>query len=113
MADKQKINQVLYNLINNAINYTGKDKTITIKVKKEKDSYLVEIIDTGKGIKKEEIDLIWDKYYKNDKNHQRNVVGTGLGLSIVKTILENHHFKYGVKSEKNKGTAFYFYVKKK
>ena len=112
-ADQKKLNQVIYNLINNAINYTGADKTVTIRVKKEKDSYLVEIIDTGKGIKKEEIDLIWDKYYKNDKNHQRNVVGTGLGLSIVKTILENHHFKYGVKSEKNKGTTFYFYVKKK
>ncbi len=113
LADQKKLNQVIYNLVNNAINYTGKDKTVTIKVKKEKDSYLVEIIDTGKGIKKEEIDLIWDKYYKNDKNHQRNVVGTGLGLSIVKTILENHHFKYGVRSEKNKGTTFYFYVKKK
>ena len=112
-ADQKKLNQVIYNLINNAINYTGADKTVTIRVKKEKDSYLVEIIDTGKGIKKEEIDLIWDKYYKNDKNHQRNVVGTGLGLSIVKTILENHHFKYGVKSEKNNGTTFYFYVKKK
>ena len=112
-ADQKKLNQVIYNLINNAINYTGSDKTVTVRVKKEKDSYLVEIIDTGKGIKKEEIDLIWDKYYKNDKNHQRNVVGTGLGLSIVKTILENHHFKYGVKSEKNKGTTFYFYVKKK
>ncbi len=113
LADQKKLNQVIYNLVNNAINYTGKDKTVTIKVKKEKDSYLVEIVDTGKGIKKEEIDLIWDKYYKNDKNHQRNVVGTGLGLSIVKTILENHHFKYGVRSEKNKGTTFYFYVKKK
>lgn len=112
-ADQKKLNQVIYNLINNAINYTGSDKTVTVRVKKEKDSYLVEIIDTGKGIKKEEIDLIWDKYYKNDKNHQRNVVGTGLGLSIVKTILENHHFKYGVRSEKNKGTTFYFYVKKK
>ncbi len=113
LADKQKMNQVLYNLINNAINYTGIDKTITIKVKKEKDAYLVQIIDTGKGIKAEEIDFIWNKYYKNEKNHQRNVVGTGLGLSIVKTILENHGFKYGVKSVKNKGTTFYFYVKKK
>ncbi len=113
LADQKKMNQVIYNLINNAINYTGNDKTVTIKVKKEKDSYLVQIIDTGKGIKKEDIAFIWDKYYKNDKNHQRNVVGTGLGLSIVKTILENHEFKYGVKSKKNKGTTFYFYVKTK
>jgi len=112
-ADKAKLNQVIYNLINNAINYTGKDKTVTIEVKKEKNSYLVEIKDTGKGINKEEIDFIWNKYYKNDKNHRRNIVGTGLGLSIVKTILEKHKFKYGVKSIKNKGTTFYFYVKKK
>ena len=80
--------------------------------RKEKDSYLVEIKDTGKGINKEEIDFIWNKYYKNDKNHQRNVIGTGLGLSIVKTILEKHNFKYGVKKIKQKGTTFYFYVKK-
>ena len=113
MADQKKINQVIYNLVNNAINYTGKDKTVTIRLSKEKDAYLVEIIDTGKGIKEEEIPFIWDKYYKNEKNHQRNVVGTGLGLSIVKTILENHHFAYGVKSSKDKGTTFYFYVKKK
>jgi len=113
VADKAKLNQVIYNLVNNAINYTGEDKTVTLSVKKEKDSFLVEIKDTGKGINKEEIDFIWNKYYKNDKNHQRNVVGTGLGLSIVKTILEKHQFKYGVKSIKNKGTTFYFYVKKK
>lgn len=113
IADKQKITQVIYNLINNAINYTGKDKTVTILVKKEKDSYLVEIKDSGKGIKKEEIDFIWNKYYKNEKNHKRNVVGTGLGLSIVKTILEKHNFEYGVKSIKDKGTTFYFYIKKK
>lgn len=113
IADQKKLNQVIYNLINNAINYTGEDKTVTIHVKKEKDSYLVEIMDTGKGIKKEDIAFIWDKYYKNDKNHRRNVVGTGLGLSIVKSILEAHHFKYGVKSIVNKGTTFYFYVRKK
>jgi len=111
-GDKNKINQVIYNLINNAINYTGKDKLVTIKVKEEKNKYLIEIIDTGKGIKEEELTLIWDKYYKNEKNHKRNVVGTGIGLSIVKTILEKHHFEYGVKSVKNKGTTFYFKAKK-
>ncbi len=111
-ADKQKINQVIYNLINNAINYTGKDKKVTIEVKEEKDSYLIQIKDTGKGIKESEIPYIWNKYYKNEKNHQRNVVGTGLGLAIVKTILEAHHFEYGVTSKKGKGTIFYFRVKK-
>lgn len=107
-ADKNKINQVIYNLINNAINYTGEDKNVTIRVIDEKNKYLIEISDTGKGIKESDIDFIWDKYYKNEKNHQRNVVGTGIGLSIVKTILEHHNFEYGVKSEKKKGTTFYF-----
>ena len=111
-ADKNKLNQVIYNLINNAINYTGKDKLVTIRIIEEKSKYLVEIVDTGKGIKPEEIKLIWNKYYKNEKNHKRNVVGTGIGLSIVKTILEHHHFEYGVRSKKNVGTTFYFKINK-
>ena len=109
-ADKNKINQVIYNLLNNAINYTGEDKLVKVNVIKEENSYLVEIIDTGKGIKKEEIPYIWDKYYKNDKNHKRNVVSTGLGLSIVKEILNKHNFEYGVKSKKNCGSTFYFKI---
>ena len=109
-ADKDKINQVIYNLLNNAINYTGKDKTVYINIKKEDKDYLVEIKDTGKGIKKEEINYIWDKYYKNEKNHQRNIVGTGLGLSIVKEILSKHNFEYGVKSKINEGSTFYFKI---
>lgn len=110
-ADKKKINQVIYNLINNAINYTGEDKTVTVRVTKHKKYYLVEIIDTGKGIKESEIPYIWNKYYKNDKNHQRNVVSTGLGLSIVKEILELHGYEYGVKSVLKKGSTFYFKIK--
>lgn len=111
-ADKKQITEVLFNLINNAINYTGKDLIVKVNVKENKNNYLVEIIDSGKGLTKEEQKLIWNKYYKNEKNHQRNKIGTGLGLSIVQTILNNHHFKYGVKSEINKGSNFYFYIKK-
>ena len=109
-ADKDKINQVIYNLLNNAINYTGKDKVVKIKITKEEKDYLVEVIDTGKGIKKEELPYIWDKYYKNEKNHQRNIVSTGLGLSIVKEILSKHNFEYGVNTQINKGSTFYFKI---
>ena len=109
-ADKNKLNQVIYNLINNAINHTGKDKTVKINLVKKDKKYLLEVIDTGSGITKEELPLIWNKYYKSDKKHQRNVVGTGIGLSIVKSILEKHHFLYGVKSTINKGSNFYFYI---
>ena len=111
-ADKNKINQVLYNLINNAINYTGDDLTVKIFVKEYKKNYLVEVIDSGKGINNQDLQNIWDKYYKKERNHKRNVVGTGLGLFIVKGILESHNFKFGVKSKLNKGTDFYFYINK-
>lgn len=110
-ADKKKIEQVIYNLISNAINYVGKDKKIIIKIE-EKQNVRVEIIDHGKGIDKKDINLIWDKYYKIDKKYKRNNIGTGLGLSIVKNILEKHNFDYGVSSIKNKGTKFYFEIKK-
>ena len=111
-ADRAKMEQVIYNLINNAINYTGKDNKVTIKVKESKDSIRVQIIDTGKGIKEEDLDVIWDRYYKSSKKHKRNAFGTGLGLSIVKNVLEHHHFNYGVTSKINKGTTFFFDVPK-
>ncbi len=111
-ADKKRLEQVIYNLINNAVNYTGKDKKVYIKVIENKDNVRVEIKDTGKGLEKEEINEIWNKYYHNDKKHKRNAFGTGLGLSIVKTILETHKYKYGVESTKGKGTTFYFEINK-
>ncbi len=111
-ADKKRIEQVIYNLINNAVNYTGKNKKVYINVIENKNTVRVEIKDTGKGLEKEEIDKIWDKYYHNEKKHKRNAFGTGLGLSIVKTILETHGYKYGVNSIKGKGTTFYFEINK-
>lgn len=111
-ADIKRIEQVIYNLINNAINYTGDDKVININVKNSKKHVLIEVIDTGRGIDKENLRHIWDKYYKIDKKYRRVTYGTGLGLSIVKNILELHHFKYGVESKKDKGTRFYFYIDK-
>lgn len=111
-ADKKKIEQVIYNLINNAINYTGEDNLVTINIANNNKDILVEITDTGKGIKEEEIKYIWDKYYKNKKKHKRNLIGTGLGLSIVKKILEEHNYEYGVKSTVNNGSTFYFKIPK-
>ena len=70
------------------------------------------IKDTGKGIDEKDLKFIWDKYYKNEKNHQRNKMGTGLGLNICKSILIRHNFNYGVISKKGKGTTFYFEFKK-
>ena len=112
-ADKKKLEQVIYNLINNAINYTGDNNLVTININQENKKTIVEIKDTGKGIKEEDLPYIWDRYYKNKKKHKRNLVGTGLGLSIVKNILEEHNYKYGVTSKINKGTTFYFEIPNK
>lgn len=110
-ADKKRIEQVIYNLINNAINYTGEDKKVYINVKNINGGVKVEIQDTGKGIDEKDLNLIFEKYYKIDKTYQRETKGTGLGLSIVKNILVNHNFSYGVESIKNKGTTFWFIIK--
>lgn len=112
IADRKRIEQVLYNLINNAINYTGDNKKVYIKLidEKEKDKIRIEVTDTGNGIDEKDIPLIWDKYYKADKTYSRVQVGSGIGLSIVKNILELHKTEYGVKSTKKKGTTFYFEV---
>ena len=71
----------------------------------------VSIEDHGEGLDREELNLIWDKYYKVDKQYKRNKVGTGLGLSIVKNIFELHNIDYGVNSKKKEGTSFYFNMK--
>lgn len=111
-ADKKKIEQVIYNLLNNALNYTGEDKKVIIKVIENIKDYTVMVIDSGKGIDKKETDHIFDRYYRSKKNHKRYIYGTGLGLSIVKNILLLHNYDYGVTSKKNKGTTFYFKIKK-
>ena len=112
-ADKKRIEQVIYNLINNAINYTGEDNKIMISIQEIKNKIHVEITDTGKGIKEEDLPYIWDRYYKNKKKHKRNLIGTGLGLSIVKKILKQHKYGYGVKSKIDQGTTFYFEIPSK
>ena len=110
-ADKQGIERVIYNLINNAINYTGEDKKVKITFEKNHDILTINIIDTGKGIEEEDKKLVWNKYFRINKRHRRTTVGTGLGLSIVKEILEEHKFEYGIKSKLNKGSCFYFKCK--
>ena len=106
-AARGRVEQVLYNLIGNAINYTGADKCILVRLKKGKDCSRFEVIDTGKGIPQEEIDTIWDRYYRSNEAHKRLKRGTGLGLSIVKSILQKYGIRFGVKSEVGKGSCFW------
>lgn len=112
-ADKKRMQQVIYNLINNAVQYTGDDKKIFIDVSESKKWIIFSVRDTGKGIKEEEIRHIWDKYYKIDKKYKRSTVGSGIGLSIVKTICENHKFLYGVDTEVNHGSKFWVKIRRK
>lgn len=106
-ADEIKLNQVIYNLMNNAMTYCGEDRTVIVRQQKITDGVRIEIIDHGPGIPEEELPYVWERYYKTKQHHIRSTVGTGLGLSIVKNILELHQARYGAKSEVGKGTMFW------
>lgn len=106
-AVKSRVEQVLYNLIGNAVNYTGEDKKVLIRLKKLDNVSRFEVIDSGKGIAEEELDTIWERYYRSEESHKRPIKGTGLGLSIVKTILKKHNINFGVRSQIDKGSCFW------
>lgn len=110
-ADAIKINQVIYNLLVNATHYTGEDHFIEINQICHNGYVRIEVKDSGEGIREEDLPYIWDRYYKIDKVHKRAQLGSGLGLSIVKGILELHQSKYGVISNEQEGTIFYFELK--
>ena len=109
-CDIIKIQQVIYNLINNAVNYTGDDNKIFVKQINKPDAVRIEVTDTGDGIEADKIKLIFEKYYRS-QNHKREIVGTGLGLSIVKAILKKHKYNFGVFSSIGKGSTFWFEIK--
>lgn len=108
-ADPDKLDQVIYNFINNAINYTGDNKVIRIKQINSEKAVRIEVSDNGKGIAKDLLPKVFDRYYR-DAKVKRDVVGTGLGLAICKEILKCHDFPFGVRSEEGKGTTFWFEI---
>lgn len=110
-ADPLRISQVIYNLINNAVNFSGEDKTVIVRQSIVSDSVKIEVIDHGAGISEENLPYIWDRYYKVDKEHKLSKIGTGLGLSIVKNILNKYDSQYGVISKENFGSNFWFTLK--
>ena len=107
-ADEMKISQVVYNLINNAITYTGPDHRVFLRQCIDGETVRIEVTDTGEGIPEDKLKDIWKRYYKVDKEHKRAQIGTGLGLSIVKTILDLHDGAYGVRSALGQGSTFWF-----
>jgi signal transduction histidine kinase len=108
IADRGMLLQVIYNLINNAINYTGADQYVLVKQEIKDGIVRISISDTGEGIPEDQLPMIWDRYYRVDKLHKRATVGSGIGLSIVKGILELHHATYGVSSTVGHGSVFWF-----
>lgn len=111
-ADYTRILQVVYNFITNALDHSAEDTEVVITQKIVSidgvNRVRIEVADEGEGIAPEDIDKIWDRYYKVDKQHRRATAGSGLGLSIVKGILELHGAEYGVESEVGKGSIFWF-----
>lgn len=107
-ADRVRILQVIYNLVNNAINYTGDDRRVVIRQKMVDGYCRIEVSDSGPGIPEEELPMIWERYYKSSSFHKRAPLGTGLGLSIVKNILALHKSRFGVRSRVGAGSTFWF-----
>ncbi|HFJ9286348.1 TPA: sensor histidine kinase [Bacillus toyonensis] len=106
-ANRSRIEQVVVNLLSNAIRYTPDGERIKVSVIETKDTVKVEIENTGNPIPEESLEKIWDRFYRLDASRSRHTGGTGLGLSIVKNILDLHHAKYGVYNTNN-SVVFYF-----
>ena len=111
-ADRRKIQQVLYNLIDNAIKFSGNDSSITIEVTEKNEKVFVSVKDTGMGIPKKELNKIWERFYKSDLSRGKDKKGTGLGLAIVKEAIQAHDEHINVISTEGVGTEFIFSLTK-
>lgn len=110
-GDESRLAQVLYNFINNAVNYSGDSRRIIIRQKNCENVVRIEVVDFGVGIACERLPQIFDRYYRDERT-KRDVVGSGLGLSIVKEILRLHGRRFGVQSELGKGSTFWFEMRR-
>lgn len=112
IADRKRMEQVLYNLLINAMHYTGEDKRVAIRIITQENTVQLSVTDTGCGIADDELPLVWDRYYKSSRNSGRSSIGSGIGLSIVKNVLLLHHAAFGVDSTVGQGSTFWFQLKK-
>lgn len=108
LADMSKIQQVLYNLIDNAIKFSHPDSTITIETTEKNEKVFISVKDTGIGVPKESLKKIWERFYKTDLSRGKDKRGTGLGLAIVKEIISVHNENINVISTEGVGTEFIF-----
>ncbi|MDA1868931.1 HAMP domain-containing sensor histidine kinase [Bacillus cereus] len=110
-ANRSRIEQVVVNLLSNAIRYTPDGEKIQVSIIEAEDTVKVEIENTGNPIPEESLEKIWDRFYRLDASRSRHTGGTGLGLSIVKNILDLHNAEYGVYNTTN-SVVFYFNLQK-
>ncbi len=111
-ADKKRMNEVLNNLINNAIKYGKKKGFVKVGFYDMDDHVLVEVTDNGIGMEKKDLSRVFERFYRTDKSRSRVQGGTGLGLSIVKHIIEAHNQTINVKSKPDEGSTFSFTLEK-
>ena len=111
-ADKRKIQQVLYNLVDNAIKFSPNDSEIIIETREKNGKVFVSVKDNGIGIPKKSISKIWERFYKTDLSRGKDKKGTGLGLAIVKEIIQAHNENINVISTEGVGTEFVFSLSK-
>lgn len=111
-ADGRKIQQVLYNLLDNAIKFGENDSTVTVEVSEKGEKFYISVKDTGMGIPRKELSKIWERFYKSDLSRGKDKKGTGLGLAIVKEAIAAHDEHINVVSTEGVGTAFIFSLAK-
>lgn len=111
-ADREKIRQVMINLISNSIKYGKEEGSTAIKIFELHDQYLIEVTDDGIGIEEKHLPRLFERFYRADSHRSREVGGTGLGLAIVKHILEAHEQIISVRSTLQIGTTFAFTLQK-
>ncbi len=109
-GDKDKLGSVMWNLVENALKYSGDNAQVQVRLEKNDNILLVEVEDNGIGIPDDEKEYIFDRFYRVDKSRTRDKGGSGLGLSIVKWIVEAHKGTIKVESEVDKGTKFYLEI---
>ena len=111
--DPDRLEQVLTNLIDNAIRHTEENGTVNLFVELQENGLLIDVKDSGSGIPEEDLPFIFERFYKADKARTRGRSGTGLGLAIVKNIIEAHQGHISVHSKINEGTTFIFFLPRK
>ena len=111
-ADRSKIQQVLYNLLDNAIKFSNPQSTVTIETTERGEKIFTSVRDYGIGIPKEDLSKIWERFYKSDLSRGKDKKGTGLGLAIVREIIQAHNENINVISTEGVGTEFIFSLPK-